>query len=141
LAGFLLARHVRDGQAMPRIEPAALAKLRGHRWPGNVRELDNAMQRALILCDGERLRAEDIHFEAVATGAMAAAEEPTFDAEPEHATSRLNADLKSVEEQMILDALRNGGGSRKNAAEILGISPRTLRYKIAKLREAGIAVP
>ena len=45
---------------------------------------------------------------------------------PEQATSRLNADLKSVEEQMILDALRNGGGSRKNAAEILGISPRTV---------------
>ena len=61
--------------------------------------------------------------------------------EPEQATSRLNADLKSVEEHMILDALRNGGGSRKNAAEILGISPRTLRYKIAKLREAGFAVP
>jgi two-component system response regulator FlrC len=60
---------------------------------------------------------------------------------PDQPTSRLNADLKSVEDQMILDALRNGGGSRKNAAEILGISPRTLRYKIAKLKEAGIAVP
>jgi two-component system response regulator FlrC len=143
LASFLLSRHLRDGQPAPRIEPAALAKLRGHRWPGNVRELDNAMQRALILCDGDRLRAEDIHFEAVGPGVTAFAEQGVVDLEeaPEQNTSRLNADLKSVEEQMILDALRNGGGSRKNAAEILGISPRTLRYKIAKLREAGIAVP
>jgi two-component system response regulator FlrC len=143
LADFLLARHVRDGQPVPRIEPAALAKLRGHRWPGNVRELDNAMQRALILCDGQQLRTEDIHFEAVATGGASFVEDDgdAFDDEAEQSTSRLNADLKSVEEQMILDALRNGGGSRKNAAEILGISPRTLRYKIAKLKEAGIAVP
>jgi two-component system response regulator FlrC len=42
---------------------------------------------------------------------------------------------------MIVDALREGDGSRKNAAEILGISPRTLRYKIARLREAGVAIP
>ena len=48
---------------------------------------------------------------------------------------------QSEKEQMILDALRNGHGSRKQAAEILGISPRTLRYKLQKLREAGISVP
>jgi len=143
LVQHLLSRHLRDGQPAPRIEPAALAKLRSHRWPGNVRELDNTMQRALILCDGETLRAEDIHFEALVPGEMPVMEdsEPTLDEAADSATSRLNADLKSMEEQMILDALRDGGGSRKHAAEILGISPRTLRYKIAKLREAGIAVP
>ena len=54
---------------------------------------------------------------------------------------RLNSDLRNVEEQMILDALRNGNGSRKQAAEILGISPRTLRHKLQKLREAGISIP
>jgi two-component system response regulator FlrC len=138
LARYLMSRHIRDGQAEPHIEPAVLAKLRSHTWPGNVRELDNTMQRALILCDGEKLAADDVHFELVEPGAMSAAL-PAIDEEP--ATSRLNADLRSVEEQMILDALRNGNGSRKNAAEILGISPRTLRYKIAKLKEAGVAIP
>jgi two-component system response regulator FlrC len=137
LARYLMSRHVRDGQAEPHLEPAALAKLRGHAWPGNVRELDNTMQRALILCDGETVRADDIHFELVEPAAVAAVEPIAEEA----ATSRLNADLRSVEEQMILDALRNGNGSRKNAAEILGISPRTLRYKIAKLRESGVAIP
>jgi two-component system response regulator FlrC len=53
----------------------------------------------------------------------------------------LTDDLRSVEEQMILDALRNGNGSRKQAAEILGISPRTLRHKLQKLRESGISIP
>lgn len=56
------------------------------------------------------------------------------------APKRLNDDLRSVEEQLILDALRTGG-SRKAAADILGISPRTLRYKLQKLREAGVAIP
>jgi len=42
---------------------------------------------------------------------------------------------------MILDALSSGHGSRKVAAEILGISPRTLRYKIARLRDSGVAIP
>ncbi|MGB5198491.1 MAG: helix-turn-helix domain-containing protein, partial [Sedimenticolaceae bacterium] len=46
-----------------------------------------------------------------------------------------------VEEQMILDALRSGNGSRKQAAEILGISPRTLRYKLQRLRAAGVSIP
>ncbi len=145
LAQYLLNRHLREGQPAPTLAATALAKLRGHRWPGNVRELDNTMQRALILCDGEQVRAEDIHFELVETGTafqsmpMDAADQD--EGVTEEAPSRLNADLKSVEDQMILDALRNGGGSRKNAAAILGISPRTLRYKIAKLREAGYAVP
>jgi len=143
LTDFLLNRHVRDGQPVPQLEPAALAKLRGHRWPGNVRELDNTMQRALILCDGQQVRPEDVHFEALEPGAGMGSypDMAPLDDESEPTGSRLNADLKSVEDQMILDALRNGGGSRKNAAEILGISPRTLRYKIAKLKEAGIAVP
>ena len=54
---------------------------------------------------------------------------------------RLNSDLRNGEEQMILDALRSGNGSRKQAAEILGISPRTLRHKLQRLREAGISIP
>lgn len=138
LARYLLARHLRDGQAMPTLLPEAEARLLGHDWPGNVRELDNLMQRALILCDGERVGAGDILFEA--EHAMpSVAQAATVAATPE-GPKRLNDDLRSVEEQLIIDALRTGG-SKKEAANILGISPRTLRYKLQKLREAGVALP
>jgi two-component system response regulator FlrC len=137
LARFLLARHQVEGGA-PLLRAGAEAKLLAHTWPGNVRELDNLMQRALILSNGAEIDAEHIHFELLdAVEAMAPA--PRAAADP--GRGRLESDLRSVEEQRILDALRAGNGSRKHAAEVLGISPRTLRYKIARLRDAGVAVP
>jgi two-component system response regulator FlrC len=145
LARHLLGRHLRGGEVQPVLEPEAEARLLAHRWPGNVRELDNLMQRALILCDGQCIRAADIHFEAldgVAPGSAPPALQAAAAAGDEAATDRrLSDDLRNVEEQMILDALRSGQGSRKQAAQILGISPRTLRHKLQKLRESGIAVP
>jgi two-component system response regulator FlrC len=93
------------------------------------------MQRALILSDGAEIDAEHLHFEAV-DGVEVMAPAPVAEGR-----SRLESDLRSVEEQRILDALRDGKGSRKHAAEVLGISPRTLRYKLARLRDAGVAVP
>jgi len=137
LVDFMIGRHL-QGQPAPRLEAAALAKLQGHDWPGNVRELDNLVQRAMILCDGEAIRPEDIHFETVTAGEGMTGVNPPTQIERE---SGLSADLKSVEEQKILDALRQGKGSRKEAAEMLGISPRTLRYKLAKMRDAGVALP
>jgi len=142
LARHLMERHLRSGEGLPPMEPEAEARLLSHQWPGNVRELDNLMQRALILCNGYRIGAPDIHFEAL-DGEMASAVSPAPADSGEDAAGkgRLNDDLRNVEEQMILDALRNGRGSRKQAAEILGISPRTLRYKLQKLREAGVSIP
>jgi two-component system, response regulator FlrC len=57
------------------------------------------------------------------------------------ATGSLANSLGQAERDLILDALRSGQGNRREAAERLGISPRTLRYKLARLREAGIDVP
>ena len=142
LGRHLMARHLRGGEVLPAFEPEAEARLLAHRWPGNVRELDNLMQRALILCNGERIRAADVHFEVADNGSPAPADAAVQGiGEDTAARGRLSADLQNVEEQMILDALRSGNGSRKQAAEILGISPRTLRYKLQKLREAGISIP
>ena len=140
LARHLIGRHLRSGEAMPEITPEAESRLLAHRWSGNVRELDNLMQRALILCNDECIHASDIHFGAADGGTPAIA--PAVPGGDEaQGKGRLTDDLRSVEEQIILDALRNGNGSRKQAAEILGISPRTLRYKLQKLREAGISIP
>ncbi len=140
LARHLIGRHLRSGEAMPEITPEAESRLLAHRWSGNVRELDNLMQRALILCNDECIHASDIHFGA-ADGDTPAIAPAMPGADEAQGKGRLTDDLRSVEEQIILDALRNGNGSRKQAAEILGISPRTLRYKLQKLREAGISIP
>jgi two-component system response regulator FlrC len=140
LARHLIGRHLRSGEAMPEITPEAESRLLAHRWSGNVRELDNLMQRALILCNDECIHASDIHFGA-ADGDTPAIVPAMPGADEAQGKGRLTDDLRSVEEQIILDALRNGNGSRKQAAEILGISPRTLRYKLQKLREAGISIP
>lgn len=138
LARTLIASHRRKGSMTPRISAAAEAKLLSHNWPGNVRELDNLMQRALILSNGGEVAGEHIHFEVMDSIAPLG---PVKQIRSNWLPGRLGDDLRSVEEQRILDALREGNGSRKHAAEVLGISPRTLRYKIARLKESGVAVP
>ena len=98
-----------------------------------MRELDNVMQRAAIIHQGDAIDVDDLVFETITVTPV-----PSPDpAEPES----LGDDLKDHERRLILDALEEGRGSRKFAAEKLGISPRTLRYKIARMRDAGLAVP
>lgn len=134
LARFLLQRHAaKYGMGTPLLSPAAEEQLLHYAWPGNVRELDNVIQRALILANGGNLTPGHLNFEA-RLNSETQSQDPT-------AQSTLNDNLRSTEEQIILDALRDGNGSRKSVAEKLGISQRTLRYKIARLRDAGIPIP
>ncbi len=134
LVTFLLKRHLRPNESIPSISSVAQQRLLSHSWPGNIRELENVVQRALILRSGGEILPDDLCFEM----------EPAMDIDNSAMTppgGRLSEDLKSVEEQMILDALMDGSGTRKEVAERLGISQRTLRYKIARLRDAGVAIP
>ena len=152
LAAHFIARHHREPTAAPVISPAAEAQLRGYPWPGNVRELDNVVQRALILMQGGRIEADNLIFETFSDMPRPAAPvvpitaPPAYDASsaesaeaPLEGDGLLGNDLKAREYSLIIDAL--GAGSRKAAAEKLGISPRTLRYKIARMREAGVMIP
>ena len=144
IAQRLIERHCPPGMALPSLCPNAERLLLAHPWPGNVRELENVLQRAIILMSGDCIEACDLHFELGGPGV--ANTEIAFTArvgEPlrEVGGERLDADLKSREQELILEALAAGNGSRKLAAERLGISPRTLRYKLARLREQGVAVP
>ena len=135
LACFLLKNHCDVQQIpVPKLSSVAEQRLLSHAWPGNVRELDNVMQRALILCNGQEIGPDELCFEMdrglPQTGNITS--NPKGD---------LSSDLRSVEERMILEALQAENGSRKNVADKLGISQRTLRYKIARMRDAGVAIP
>ena len=131
------------GMGMPPILPEAEEMLLRHPWPGNVRELDNMMQRAMILAAEQGIDGAALHFEN--TTPVSPLHPPVNEA-PMAETEAvalpvgegLNGDLKQREYQIIMDALKDG--SRQAAAERLGISPRTLRYKLAQLREAGYPV-
>ncbi|MCF7202796.1 sigma-54-dependent transcriptional regulator [Pseudomonas oligotrophica] len=137
LAERLLARHAaRQGLERVRLSEQAGRSLVEHDWPGNVRELDNAIQRALILQQDGVIEAADLFLgraplvpEPAAAEAVAAAP-----------ASPLGDDLRRREYQLIIDTLRAERGRRKEAAERLGISPRTLRYKLAQMRDAGLDV-
>lgn len=120
----------------PGLAAAALRRLRAHPWPGNVRELDNVIQRALVLSSGvEELQADDLFFEPSApvspTGAT-----PVTDRSP-----NLQATLEERECDEIVAVLREEDGHRGRAAERLGISPRTLRYKLSRIRKSGVPIP
>jgi two-component system response regulator FlrC len=131
----------------PELDDGARSKLQSHGWTGNVRELDNVMQRALILQQDDLITADDIHFEVSEQVAVPMTEHvaaPVNVATPVANTASadsLNDDLKQREWSVILKAIATAKGSRKQAAERLGISQRTLRYKLARMREAGIAIP
>ncbi|MCG3200604.1 MAG: Regulatory protein AtoC [Gammaproteobacteria bacterium] len=148
LADFLLARAAaRTGVDCPALSPEACELLQSYGWPGNVRELDNVMQRALIVHDGRQVEARDIRLEQrgamVTMPATATIEAPAAatvdDADGEN--DSLAGDLRDRERKIIMDALQQSRGSRKTAAARLGISERTLRYKLARMREDGLSVP
>ena len=139
LAEALLQRHAaKMKRSGLRLSAAARASLLAHAWPGNVRELDNALQRALILCSGSVIEPADLCLEPGRPLPVAAP--AALPAAVETEEGGLGSDLRRHEFQMILDALRAERGRRKEAAERLGISPRTLRYKLAQMRDAGLDV-
>ncbi|MEJ2764156.1 sigma-54 dependent transcriptional regulator [Photobacterium sp. MCCC 1A19761] len=151
LAGYLTERHcMKQGLPVPALSTSAIQKLQQYRWPGNVRELDNVIQRALILADGHRIESEHILLEGLdwldAQSLQTAVEltSPVPTIEPLQIPSGvegLGGELREQEFAIILDTIRACEGRRKDVAEKLGISPRTLRYKLAKMRDAGIEIP
>lgn len=149
LAERLLTSHsIKMRQPAARLTAEARQCLLDHHWPGNVRELDNAIQRALILQHGGVIRPEDLCLTA-AIGFASLAGSTTPDAAlpelsraaplaPAEAGGALGEDLRRREFELILDTLRAERGRRKETADRLGISARTLRYKLAQMRDAGM---
>ena len=137
LAKTMVARHYIGESCVPSISREAKVLLENHAWQGNVRELENVIQRALIMMAGTEIKSGDLIFELGETknppAASAERDIPVGD--------KLNDGVKAVEDRLILDTLVTANGSRKNTAERLGISARTLRYKIARMRNAGVEIP
>jgi two-component system response regulator FlrC len=135
LAMQLLGARCRPGQRIPALSADAAHLLLTYPWPGNVRELDNLLQRALILVNGPVIEPEHIQFE-LANEPLAIPPVVEAPQSPSLANS-----LDQAERDLILGALKDGSCSRREVAERLGISPRTLRHKLARLRESGVDVP
>lgn len=134
LAKRMIAEKAEGGNI--ELDAGAELRLLQHAWPGNIRELDNVIQRALILSSAGVITANDIFIpEDDAVGSAV----DHIDLETDNA-SALGEDLKKREFELIIDTLKSLGGSKKQTAEKLGISPRTLRYKLARMREYGIDV-
>ncbi|MEQ8226895.1 MAG: sigma-54 dependent transcriptional regulator [Rhodospirillales bacterium] len=119
------------------VSEAALAKLKSHNWPGNVRELENTIHRAVILATGSEIGPEAIMVSGDG-GAPASASADGDDAETAALVGRTVAD---VERDLIIDTLHHCLGNRTHAANILGISIRTLRNKLRQYSQEGFSVP
>jgi len=144
LAFAMALRHGGQGPAKW-LGAGALAKLRTHAWPGNIRELENVIRRALLLSgESTELCAADIVFDNAVSAVpqpVVASIIPMLEAEPDRLRSagRLSAIVREIEAEAIIGALEEAGGNRIATARKLGISERTLRYRLAHMREAGIA--
>lgn len=164
IAKSVLAKHASESSlSIPELSEDAKQKLLSYSWPGNVRELDNVMQRALILANNGKIDAgciildENSLEEALLNQSLnIEGISPSLDLEQQTQKTSgvsddavrnqkipqdLGGELKQQEYQIILDALIEYRGSRQEVSEKLGISPRTLRYKIAKMREMGMIIP
>jgi two-component system response regulator FlrC len=146
-----LAEHflVRYGRTMGRqglkLSPQSNHALQSYPWPGNVRELENAMQRALLLSDGDLIEPNDIELHGSEpaptysgpSAQLAANGTPLAYSSDNESTTSGAQDMDSIEREHILKVLKQVGGNRKDAVNILGLSERALRYKLKAYKEAG----
>ena len=146
LAFAMAFRHARKSTVQPWISDEALALLRDHTWPGNVRELENVVRRALLLAQDEAMiGAEHIVFDTGArtsapTATIVPLRAPEAGAPAAGQPQRLAKVVQLSEAHAIIGTLEKVGGHRATAARELGISERTLRYRLASFRDAGIAM-
>ncbi|MFT4720571.1 MAG: two-component system response regulator FlrC [Candidatus Azotimanducaceae bacterium] len=140
-----LARHLlgiysrRMNRAMVELDDSAVNALRQYAWPGNVRELENVVQRALILQQGGYVTEEDLFLDPMGACDTASNNDDVMTmAQVAGDDESLEENLKFKEFQLIIDVLKKEHGSRTRTADKLGISARTLRYKLARMRDSGI---
>ncbi len=127
LCTTLLSRQVQTGETVPSLTPEALIKLSGHSFPGNIRELANVMNLAQTLTSDLKIEAEFIRYPTVPEVTIGLGGIPR---EPQQEVSMPNKD--ELEALQIGDILERFSGNRREVAEYLGISERTLYRKIRR---------
>jgi two-component system, NtrC family, response regulator PilR len=128
LAEKILEKHCSElGSPIPSISEEAATLLIRHSFPGNVRELENVLERALALCDGQSIEPGDLLLEKAAQSLEEAV--PSDTSLPDY--------LENLEKKAILDALEKAGNNKTAAAKLLGVSFRTLRYRLDRLGLSG----
>jgi two-component system response regulator AtoC len=122
------------GKPVRTIADDALDRLMEHAWPGNVRELENVMERAMILCDGDRITLAELP-------AALAKPRPEPPLPPSRGDFSLRRARRRFESELITRALEATGGNRTRAARLLEISHRALLYKLKEYGLGGSAEP
>jgi two-component system response regulator FlrC len=148
LAARFLSERAQSDEPMA-LSAESIELLRQHPWPGNIRELFNTLRRAAVLSTSRILGPELIELDSIdgvpvcheeqavtLSNGLSASDPITIDGRGIFARQRDQA-----ERAILLAALRDGRSTRIDVAQKLGISPRTLRYKLARLRAAGMEVP
>ncbi len=147
---FVKKYAVANGVPARPLSEAARRALLGHRWPGNVRELENAMHRAVLLATGPEIGEDALRMpDGQPLGAAGTAAAPSDAGVAGHAAQAADAVTRAyvgqtvaeMEKTLILDTLSHCLGNRTHAANILGISIRTLRNKLNEYADAGEAIP
>ncbi|MDX1975109.1 MAG: sigma-54 dependent transcriptional regulator [Rickettsiales bacterium] len=143
LAEYFIAKYAKaNGVPVRTLSAAALQKMMDYHWPGNVRELENTMHRTVLLATGEQIEPDAVFLQGAAERAAALAAEEKSSATTSTAPNGLvGRTVDSVEQELIIDTLSHCLGNRTHAANILGISIRTLRNKLKQYSEQGLNVP
>ena len=159
LAQFFLDKFSdQNGLPPKKLSAAAASKIQGHHWRGNIRELENTMHRAVLMSMQDEIEPDAVHIAgsmAINNAASApvankapdpAGVSPSTSAEPDvknegPVENLIGRTIADVERQMILNTLGHCLGNRTHAANILGISIRTLRNKITQYRDEGVNIP
>ena len=130
IQGFLSEFNGRNRKAVSALDPAAMKALEQYNWPGNVRELRNVIERAVILCSGQFI--EPKHLPPLVAAPTVETVKPTLSLTP-------GTTVEEAENRLILMTLEHTRDNKTRAAEILGISLKTLHNKLNKLRGRGPA--
>jgi DNA-binding NtrC family response regulator len=125
VARFLEKANTAHGTAVARFDPVALDLLSAHGWPGNIRQLESVVERAVLLCEGETIRVDDLPIE-IRHHTMPSARPYGFEIPGE------GIDIEEFERQLIVQAMERSTWVIAKAARLLGLTYRTLQYRIEK---------